>query len=259
MMRYLIGFLCLLPAVLFSGPARFERRDVVPIALLGIAQFGVLVALLNFGLQFVPASRAALIFATLPVLAMLLAAALGREPFTAAKTLGVLATLIGVGFALGDETWREGDQVAEGIGILAVLASALTGAVCSVLYRPYLQKYPTVPVSALAMLASVGFLAIPAAGEGFFGSLPQITLTGWAAIVFIGISSGFGFFLWLWALRHTTPTRVTVFLALSPITAAALGGVLLDEELSAMLALAVLFVAGGLWLVHRRRLLFTGL
>ena len=39
-----IGFLCLLPAVLLSTPRpRFAGRDVVPIALLGIAQFGVLI------------------------------------------------------------------------------------------------------------------------------------------------------------------------------------------------------------------------
>ena len=44
-------------------------------------------------------------------------------------------------------------------GELAVLASAGVGALCSVLYRPYLQRYPTLPVSALAMGASVLFLA----------------------------------------------------------------------------------------------------
>ena len=39
-------------------------------------------------------------------------------------------------------------------------AAALTGAACSVFYRPYLRKYPVVPVCAVAMLASVGFLAL---------------------------------------------------------------------------------------------------
>jgi len=29
---------------------RFERRDLVPIALLGITQFGILIALLNYAL-----------------------------------------------------------------------------------------------------------------------------------------------------------------------------------------------------------------
>jgi drug/metabolite transporter (DMT)-like permease len=127
-----------------------------------------------------------------------------------------------------------------------VFASALNGAVCSVLYRPYLRKYPTLPVSAFAMLASVGFLALLAAGEGFFGSLPRFSAGGWLAVVLIGASSGVGYYLWLWALRHTTPTRVTVFLALSPITAAVLGALHLGERISAMSLLGLACVALGL-------------
>ncbi len=71
--RYLIGFCCLLPPVLLSPRVRFERRDLLPIGLLGITQFGILIALLNYALQFIPSARAALIFATLPLLTMILA------------------------------------------------------------------------------------------------------------------------------------------------------------------------------------------
>ena len=59
-LRYLIGTCCLLPAFLASGTVRFERRDLLPIAVLGITQFGILIALLNYALQFIPAARAAL-------------------------------------------------------------------------------------------------------------------------------------------------------------------------------------------------------
>src|SRR5512143_2624698 len=71
--RYLIGFLCLLPPIILSSRVRIERRDFLPIALLGIIQFGILIALLNYALQFIPSARAALIFATLPLLTMILA------------------------------------------------------------------------------------------------------------------------------------------------------------------------------------------
>ncbi len=50
-------------------------------------------------------------------------------------------------------------------GELAVLASAAVGALCSGLYRPCVQRYPTLPVSAFAMCASGPFLAIAALGE----------------------------------------------------------------------------------------------
>ena len=49
---------------------RFARADMLPIAPLGIGQFGVLIALLNFGLRTVPAGRGALIFASFPLLTL---------------------------------------------------------------------------------------------------------------------------------------------------------------------------------------------
>jgi len=252
LLRYFIGFCCLLPLVLLSARVRFERRDLLPIGLLGIAQFGILIALLNYGLQFIPSARAALIFATMPLLTMMLAAGFGHERLTLVKTLGVLLTIVGVSFALGEKAVQRGGGVHEWVGELAVFVSALSGALCSVLYRPYLRKYPTLPVSAFAMLASVGFLAILAGMEGFFGSLPRFTAGGWLAVVFIGVSSGVGYYLWLWALNHTTPTRVTVFLALSPITAAGLGALLLEERVSMLLFLGLACVALGLWIAHWR-------
>ena len=56
----------------------------------------------------------------------------------------------------------------------------------------------------------------------------------------------------LWALRHATPTRVTVFLALSPVTAAGLGALLLGEAISAEALLGLACVALGLALAHWR-------
>lgn len=252
LLRYVIGFCCLLPPVLLATPrVRFARRDLLPIALLGIVQFGVLIALLNYGLRFIPAARASLIFATFPLLTMVCAAALAQERLSVPKIAGVLLTLVGVGFALGDKAMRSTGAGAGWIGELAVLLSALCGAICSVLYRPYLRKYPTLPVSAFAMLASVGFLAILAWGEGFFDSPLRFTMTGWLAILYIGVGSGIGYYLWLWALNHATATEVTAFLSLSPLTATGLGALLLGEAITAFSLLGLACVAGGLWLASR--------
>ena len=251
LLRYAIGFCCLLPLIVLAGRVRFDRRDLLPIALLGITQFGILIALLNYGLAYIPSARAALIFAVFPLLTMLLSVALGHERLTLAKGGGVLLTIAGVGVALGETALVSGPTGRAWIGELAVFASALCGALCSVLYRPYLRKYPTLPVSAFAMLASVIFLAGLAAREGFFDALPRFTAGGWLAVLFIGVNSGIGYFLWLWALSHAPATRVTVFLSLSPVTAVVLGALLLAEPVSARALLALACVVLGLWLAHR--------
>jgi drug/metabolite transporter (DMT)-like permease len=223
--------------------------NLMPIRLLK-SSIRLTVPLLNYKLR-QSRNAAALIFATFPLLTVVVATILGEERPTAAKTVGVLLTIVGVALAIGERVGGPGHATGEWLGELAILSSALAGAICSVLYRPYLRKYPALPVSAIAMLASVGFLALLAAGEGFFNALPQFTRGGWLAVLFIGVSSGVGYYLWLWALGRTTPTRVTVFLGLSPITATALGASFLGEPVSLMLAGGLACVVLGLWIAHR--------
>ncbi len=250
LLRYAIGVACLVPVLAATKRVSIARADLLPICVLGILQFGVLIALLNAGLRVVTAGRGALLFATLPLLTLVFAAALGRERLTAWKLAGVVAALIGVAVVLGDKLGA-GDSTAATWGTLAVIASAACGALCSVLYRPYLARYPALQVSAVAMLASVAFLAVLAAGEGFFAGPPHFTAGGWAAVVFIGVSSGVGYWLWLWALAHASPTRVTIFLSLSPVTASVLGALLLAEPMRWSLGIGLVCVVAGIWLAYR--------
>jgi drug/metabolite transporter (DMT)-like permease len=244
-LRYAIGVACLIPPLMFAWP-RFARADILPIAALGIGQFGVLIALLNYGLKTVPAGRGALIFATFPLLTLIVAALVGHERVTRGKLAGILLTLAGVALALGDKVAGTGSFAGEA----AILASAATGAVCSVLYRPYLRRYPTLPVSAFAMAAAAAALLVPAALDDLTVAPLQLSAGAWGAIVFIGLSSGGGYVLWLWALKTIAATRVTVFLALSPITAALLGALLLGEPVTAMMIAGVACVAAGLWVAN---------
>jgi drug/metabolite transporter (DMT)-like permease len=206
--------------------------------------------LLNLGLQYISSTRAALLFSTFPLMTMFIAARLGRERLTRMKVAGVALTIVGVGAALGERLLTH-TAAGEWLGALLVLAAALCGAVCSVLYRPYLTRYPTLPVGAWAMLASVLFLAAPAGLEGLFTEAPRLDRAGSMAVLFIGLSSGIGYVLWLWALKHASPTRVTVFLSLSPITAALLGVPLLGEPLTSGVLVGLAGVAAGLWLATR--------
>jgi drug/metabolite transporter (DMT)-like permease len=256
MLRYAIGFACLLPFALrahrdmrAATPLRSRTSDLVAMAALGIGQFGVLIALLNFGLQRIGSAQAALIFSLFPLLTMTFAAALGRERVTWQLAAGVLVSIAGVAAALGPKLGATSS--AGWWGEAAVAAAACVGAACSVLYRPYLQRYPTVPVSAFAMLASVLFLGVAASAEHWTRRIGGFSGNAWLATVFIGISSGVGYFWWLYALKHESPTRVTIFLALNPVTAALLGWAVLGEALTASVLASLALIAGGLWLATR--------
>lgn len=261
LLRYAIGFACLLPFFLksfmapaLSGQSRAALKNIatadwLAMAALGTGQFAVLIALLNFGLQHIGAGQAALIFSLFPLLTLLLSGALGRERISAALLAGVLLSISGVALSL----WPKLQTPHPGHwwGEAAVLASAGVGALCSVLYRPYLQRYPTLAVSSFAMLVSVLFLGLLALTENWPARVMALGLQSWTVVALIGISSGIGYFWWLYALKHESPTRVTVFLALNPLTAALLGVLFLGEALSPWSAAAIFLIASGLWLATR--------
>ena len=246
--RYVIGVVCLLPFLLVREPVRFAARDLVPMALLGIIQFGVLVALLNTALQTISAARAALIFALFPALTMLLAAIIGRERMTWPKSVGVALAVAGVAIALGEQA-TSGNQSSL-YGDLAMFAAALCGALCSVLYGPYLKRYPALAVGAFAMTCAAVSLgaAVWLIGQPLL-HWPYST-TGSAAVVFIGLSSGLGYTALLWALANTTPTKVTVFQTLAPLAATGLGFLFLGEAVTVRFAIGLGVVVFGLWVAH---------
>jgi len=263
-LRYAIGLASLLPFVWHaarreaaaSAPTpRIQMSELPRIVLLGIGQFGLLIALLNFGLKTVPSAKGALLFAAFPLLTLIVATLLGHERLGWRQSLGVGLTLAAVALALGPQAWRASGSMAGRslAGESAILASALCGAVCSVLYRPVLRRHAALPVSAIAMAAAVVVLGLCAPFEDAATRLPKVDARGWAAIVFIGTSSGIGYFLWLWALRHAAASRVTLFLSLSPLTAIALGTLLLGEPLQTSLVLALALVVAGLWVAQDRR------
>ncbi|MBU6502900.1 MAG: DMT family transporter [Burkholderiaceae bacterium] len=262
LLRYAIALLCLLPFIFkcFIAETKVSHalfapklivKDALAIAGLGVGQFALLVALLNWGLQTVGAAQAALIFSLFPLLTLLLSAALGRERITPTLVGGVMLSIAGVALSIAPK-FGAGAAAHSWRGELAVLASAGVGAVCSVMYRPYLRRYPTLPVSAGAMLASVLSLALLALPEHWPTRVAALGAATWSVVAFIGLSSGAGYVAWLYALKHETPTRVTVFLALNPVTAALLGTLFLHEALDDWTLSAIACIGAGLWLATRR-------
>jgi drug/metabolite transporter (DMT)-like permease len=261
-LRYAIGLASLLP-FLVSAPRALRQlnpREVTAVVLLGITQFGVLIALLNIGLSHVGAGLGALLFATFPLMTMTIATALGHERFDAALAAGVVLSVVGVGIALAGPLGFGPKEMAKAmgdrgfaLGVVCVLASALCGAGCSVLYRPLLQRHAMLPLGALAMAAAVAVLLPAAWIEGLPARAAALGAAQWTVVAAVGLSSGVAYWVWLWALKHTAPTKATAFLALSPVTATLIGTALMGEPAGWGLVAGVVCILAGLALTAKRR------
>lgn len=264
LLRYGIALLCLAPWILRAfkpiaplasaqATAKFKNRDILAIAALGVGQFAVLVLLLNLGLQRIGAAQTALVFSLFPLLTLFLSALCGRERITPALLFGVLLSVAGVAVALAPKlTAPTAAAHGDWWGEAAVLASAFIGAACSVLYRPYLQRYPTLPLSGISMLAAVLSLLLMAGASHGLAPLAHMSAQAWWVVTGIGVFSAMAYLWWLYALKHESPTRVTVFLALNPVTAGLCGHWFLGEPFTPETLAAVVLIALGLWLATRR-------
>src|SRR3954447_24704176 len=99
-LRWGIGFCCVLPAALVLK-ARWPRRGDWPaVAALGFCFFGVFFVLYNIAMSYTTAARASLALATLPLHTMVVGALLRIEPLTKRKSIGVGVAVLGVFAAL---------------------------------------------------------------------------------------------------------------------------------------------------------------
>ena len=251
-LRYAIALACLLPFAAFSMWRRISLADFSAIAALGVAQFAILAGLFHFSLLFIPAGRAAVIFATIPLLTLGIATALGREPRSLVKALAVLACVIGVAVAIGERDILTHPNA--WVGDLAALGSALIGAVCNVLYGTYTRRHGARSVSALSMApAVIVLLPVLVLLEGWPPDWSEVTAPAWAAVVFTGFASAAGFLLLTWALARAAASDVAAFFSLGPIVATALGVGLLGEAVTPQFLLGVALVSSGLWVALKAR------
>ncbi|WP_442596060.1 DMT family transporter [Parapusillimonas sp. JC17] len=250
-LRYLIGLGVLCIPVLLTSRTRFPLKDAAAIAIIGIFQFAILIVLLNHALETLSAATCALVFSTMPLFTMCLAIALRHESYHPGKLAGLLLAICGVGFLLLSSSPAVGTEQRDPAALAALIGATAIGAVCSILYRPYLRRYATLPTSMLAMCAAVVFLTglCLVMGEPL---APELSTVQWLNVGFIGLSSGLGYFCWLWALAKIDASQVVAFQALGPVTAAAIELAISRQPPSWQLLVSIALVVSGLLLACLR-------
>jgi drug/metabolite transporter (DMT)-like permease len=244
--RFGIGVAVLLPLALLLRSALPRGRDWIGTGLLGVMFFAVFFVFYNIAMAYTAAARGALALSTLPLWTMVVAALLGAEALTARKTLGVLIAVGGVAIALlaglaaaPAGAWR---------GDLIMLGATLCMAFYNVWSRPFIARSSPLGFVTASMGAGAACLVIVAALSNGFAVTQSFTAAQWIAVIYLGVFGGAAaFFLWVLALRMTTPTRVANTMTVNPIAASLLAAVILSEPIGWNLVLGLVAVAAGIW------------
>jgi drug/metabolite transporter (DMT)-like permease len=246
-LRWGIGFACLLPVALLLQVRWPPRRDWPAVALLGLCFFGLFFVFYNIAIGYTTAARASLALATLPLHTMVVGALLGVEPLTMRKSLGVCVAVLGVVAALASGlsaappgAWR---------GELIMTGAVMCMAFYNVLSRPLIQRSSALGFLTVGMGAGAAALILAGSLTGSVAVLSHFTAPQWIAGIYLGVGGGaLAFILWVMALERATPTRVASTMTVNPIAAGLLATELVGEPITPNLVVGLVAVFAGIWI-----------
>jgi drug/metabolite transporter (DMT)-like permease len=246
-LRWGIGFICLLPVALLLRVRWPLRSDWLAVAALGICFFGLFFVLYNIAVSYTTAARAALALSTLPLQTMVVGALLGIEPLTKRKSLGVGIAVLGVIAALVSGlsaappgAWR---------GELIMVGAVLCMSFYNVWSRPFMQRSSALGFLTVGMGAGAAALLLVGVLTGRVEVLAGFGAPQWIAGIYLGVGGGaLAFILWVLALQRATPTRVANTMTVNPIAAGLLATQLVGEPITPNLVVGLVAVFAGIWI-----------
>jgi len=246
-LRWGIGFACLLPAAWSLGVRWPPRRDWPAVMMLGVCFFGLFFVLYNIAISYTTAARASLALATLPLHTMVVGALLGIEPLTLRKTAGVGVAVLGVVAALAyglsaapQGAWR---------GELIMTAAVMCMAFYNVWSRPFIRRSSALGFLTVGMGAGAAALVVVGAFTASLTALGSLGAPQWIAGIYLGVGGGaLAFILWVMALERASPTRVAATMTVNPLAAGLLATQLVGEPITPNLVAGLIAVFAGIWI-----------
>jgi drug/metabolite transporter (DMT)-like permease len=235
---------------------RLRPRQWLGVTLLGATGVAAYNLCFMVGMQTVPASRASLIVALNPAVTVLGAAWFLHERLTASRVAGAVLALAGASVVIGHGNplailgggVTAGDAIIFGCVLSWSTYTLIGKGVLTGLSPLSATTYASLTGTALLALAAMLLPAPLAAGLG----LPPASITGWIALVFLGMLGTAVAFVWFYeGVREFGPARAAVFINLVPVAAVALGFALLGEQLEWSMLAGGALVIGGVRLINR--------
>ena len=212
--------------------------------LAGAIVFGTLAFGINFtlaypGLVYVPAGMGSVFYATVPLSTLLMASALGLEPFRFRALAGALLALAGAAVVFRDQL----SFAIPAAAMAAVLLASLADAGAAIAIKRFPRGQP-LAMNAVAMTVGAVFLFVASAIAGEPRVLPERSET-WLALIWLVGATIAGFVLLVWLLGHWTASATAYVRVVSPLVTVLLATTIAGESLTlGFLAGAVLVIAG---------------
>ncbi len=245
-LRFLLASLFLLGIIEFRK-IQFARDQVFWRLglLMGLSSFGIPLALVYWGTQFIPTGLASILFATHPfAVALFSYFILPKERLNRAKLGGIILGFVGVYVIFASEFSFQSTFGVE--GMIAIILSSALQAFTLVTVKKYGGPYNTMSLNYVGMviggvlLAGVSLLVENHAGlvfnEGAVFSLIYLALFG-SVVTFV---------TYFWLLKHVEVVLLSLTAFVTPIIAVIAGVVVFQESFTVQMMIGSALVLVGI-------------
>jgi drug/metabolite transporter (DMT)-like permease len=218
-------------------------RSLVGVILYGLLYFGAFYAFAYWGLQRAPASVAALLFAPVPLITLLLATAHRLEVVRWRGLAGAIIAAAGIGAMVLIDT---STLAIPTTSLLALLGAAVCAAEGGIVVKLFPRSDPFA-ANAVGMAAGTLVLVALSLTSGEQWTLPTRDST-WAAFATLVVLGGVAlFFLVLVVLRRWTASALSYAFVLFPVVAILLSALLEGTPVTAGVVVGTVVVGSGVY------------
>lgn len=250
-MRWLIAGPILFTVLRLKKYELPDKKDLIPLAIIGIALLGIGNGLVVFAEQWVPSGLTALLITTVPFWMVGLESISQREfKFNFKIIIGMLLGFIGIGLIFGSDIDKLFDPSYLG-GIIGLMIADFGWSAGSV-YSKYkkVASHPLMSASiqmtiAGALMTIIGLII----GEGSDLYFTNESIGAFLYLVIIG--SLIGYASYIYAIAHLPVSFVSTYAYINPIIALVLGWLILDEEFTVLIIIATVIILLGVGVVKK--------
>ena len=237
----------IIASILLFGIVRIRNIPLpAGAAWIGATLFGLLAFTLNFGFLYwaltrVSAGMASVMFASIPLITLLIASTIGMERITGRGILGAVIVMGGIGLVFAEQLRFDIPLIYLAAVLIAVISAAASGIVVK-----YFPRSHPIATNAVGMSVAAILLLVVSIVVGEARRLPTFTAT-WLALGWLVASSIVGFVLMVWILSRWTATATSYIGVLTPLVTVAAASILAGENPTPMFLLGGLFVLSGVY------------
>ncbi|HEY6118764.1 MAG TPA: EamA family transporter [Pyrinomonadaceae bacterium] len=213
-------------------PLPRKPADLRLLALTGVLSFSLNYGLIFWGEQYISSGLASLLQATIPAFGLVIAHFyLPGERMTAARVVGVLLGVAGVGVIFSNQLAVAGNRALAGSA--AVVVSSISVAYSNVLLKAKGTNLDPAVVAAVQMvcgLVPLLVLGIPLEGNPFHYHWTSMAVVALFYLAIVG--SVLAFLLYYWLLHNMDVTNTMLIALVTPVFAVTLGMFVLGEALN---------------------------